>query len=350
MDKELFKDLLNLIAAHEVKVSDDETRASWHESIMKATQLRRRHRIALWGAVASLAILLLVGGTLLFRPSAATPSDIVLYALEDTDYDMTNTQDIKLIMAEGEMMTLGGNESNIDYSTVGKIIVDRDTLTVVADDTSVRYNQIIVPYGKRTNISLSDGTRIIINSGTNVTYPLRFGVGDREIYIDGEAYFDVAHDNDRPFIVHTADMTVRVLGTTFNVFAYKDAPEKSVVLVNGLVEVKNNHISKCMRPNQMVTCTASSLSNPHDVDVSQYISWVNNTLQYNNCSLESVFSQLHYYYGVDFEVADNIGDMYVVGKLDLKESIQEVMTSIAYSVPITVTIDNNKIKVEKGKN
>lgn len=344
MGKEL-KEILNKIREQELVSDDSLVRESWRETHNKARRLRRRHHLAVTGVAASVALLIIAGYCLLPKEKPEESAGIEMYALRNAEYDVSNSQNIRLIMSEGEEMSVGGKESNIEYGALGKIIIDADTVTEVSDDSAPRYNQIIVPHGKRTKVVLSDGTKVFVNSGTRVIYPLRFGTGNREIYVEGEAYFDVAHDSSRPFIVKTADMTVQVLGTSFNVFAYKDAPEKHVVLVNGKVDVTDGKTPRKMNPGQKVGYREGKLDKPKTVNVEEYTSWVNYALSYDNASLETIFKRLHYYYGVDFNIQGDISRMHVSGKLDLKESIEDVMASIAYSVPITIRIDKNEITV-----
>ena len=115
------------------------------------------------------------------------------------------------------------------------------------------FNQIIVPPGKRTNVVFADGTKICVNAGTRVVYPEVFLDDSREIYVEGEIYLEVFRDESRPFIVRTEKMNVRVLGTTFNISAYKNQTESSVVLVEGKVEVELINKQKIkVSPNEMV--------------------------------------------------------------------------------------------------
>lgn len=117
-----------------------------------------------------------------------------------------------------------------------------------------KYNQIITAKGKRSQLQLSDGTMLWVNSATRVIYPTQFSETEREIYVDGEIYIEVAKENKRKFIVKTKDFSVQVLGTKFNVSSYENNAISKVLLVEGKVSVKKDKIE-----------TAPIIMSPHEL-------------------------------------------------------------------------------------
>ena len=340
-----FKDFLQMLCSDDIKVSEEEIGRSWVAVRGAARRRLRRVRILTFTAVASVAaavaavVIIMGDGN---GKDASVPGDIEIYALKSKP-DVMN-RDIQLVMDDESVMTLGGKESNIDYASPGKIIVDQDTIINSADNFRPRYNQLIVPYGKRTRLRLSDGSLLYANSATRIVYPLDFGTGNREIYVEGEVYLEVAHDPDRPFIVLTSDMNVRVLGTRFNVFAYPGV-EQNVVLVEGSVNVTGGKDSRIMSPGQSVSVKDGGLSRPVAVEVESYVSWVNNALTYEKEPLSSVFSRLGLYYGLEFEINCDIEHMYLSGKLMLSEDPVDVLSAIAFSVPVSLTVSGSRVIV-----
>jgi len=343
--KQTFQELIELLAHSEIEVNETEIEETWLESCRIAKQRKKR----LWmrrlvAAASAAAVVTLVYFAFDFGVDS-TSDNIELYALQQrplTDYANSS---IQLILSEGEIMNIGGSESDIDYACSGKVIIDADTIAEKSDDFQSRYNQLIVPHGKRTHLHLSDGSRLCVNSGTRVVYPLRFGTGDRKIYIEGEAYLEVSKDESRPFIVKTNQFEVKVLGTKFNVFAYPDAVKKQIVLVDGSVLVDDSKTSRTMKPGELVEKTSSGLSSAKKVNVESYISWINNTLTYDNEPLRSIFDRLHHYYGLNFDIKCDISNMYVSGKLDLQETPEDVLASISFSVPIECTRIGDSVSV-----
>ena len=139
-------------------------------------------------------------------------------------------------------------------------------------------------------------------------------------------------------------MNVRVLGTRFNVFAYPGV-EQNVVLVEGSVNVTGGKDSQIMSPGQSVSVKDGGLSRPVAVDVESYVSWVNNALTYEKEPLSSVFSRLGLYYGLEFEINCDIGHMYLSGKLMLSEDPVDVLSAIAFSVPVSLTVRGSRVIV-----
>ena len=102
-------------------------------------------------------------------------------------------------------------------------------------------NTVTVPRGKEFSLRLSDGTQVWLNSESSLVFPVRFGDGPREVTVTGEAYFDVAHDASRRFVVHADTVSVSVYGTAFNISSYADEGAIETTLVRGSVEVRSGH-------------------------------------------------------------------------------------------------------------
>ena len=188
------------------------------------------------------------------------------------------------------------NNAQVTYSATGQVQVNSNKLT--EDDGKEAYNQIIVPKGKRSQIVLADNSKIWINSGSKVIYPRTFEGKYREIYVEGEVYLKVAHDTSKPFIVNTSGFEVSVLGTSFNISAYKNQEKATVVLVEGSVNVKdqqNRHIK--MVPNEKVELNQAGITGKAKVDARDYISWIDGTWTLQGESLKQVLQRLQDYYG-----------------------------------------------------
>ena len=144
------------------------------------------------------------------------------------------------IISEGEKITLS-DKSQIGLKKDGKAVIT-DSLHSQKELllAKTELNKLVVPYGKRTKITLSDGTEVWLNSGTQLDFPTKFEGGVREIFVNGEIYIDVAYNEKTPFIVRTDGMDVLVYGTAFNISAYNDDISKTVVLVEGKVKIETD--------------------------------------------------------------------------------------------------------------
>lgn len=157
------------------------------------------------------------------------------------------------------------------------------------------YNTLNVPYGKTFKLELSDGSVVTVNAGTKLKYPVNF-IKDinRTVFLDGEAFFDVADDKDHPFVVTTEDMDIEVLGTQFNVTSYTEDQKTSTVLVDGKVKASNKVISEdiaILRSNQRASFSENVLQ-VEEVNVEKYIAWVQGQLIFEDDSFNVIANKL----------------------------------------------------------
>ena len=162
------RELIDIIGRREMKISPDEIDGRWKLDLRKA--LRSRRRRFLWRSIPISAAACAVVAFLIWRAGTVStePDSIELYALNERPASDSYDTDIKLIMADKTEMNVGSNELSIDYTIKGKIVVDSDTIDENSDDSAPRFNQLIVPHGRRTRLRLSDGTCLFVNSGTRV--------------------------------------------------------------------------------------------------------------------------------------------------------------------------------------
>lgn len=260
-----------------------------------------------------------------------------------------SSKEVELVLSDDKKIAISEKESQVEYSQEGDINVNsRKVADVIKKKEHTKtLNQLIVPYGKRSSITFSDGTRIWVNSGSKVVYPAVFGKEKREIFIEGEVYLDVMHDEKWPFIVKTQQMDVRVLGTSFNVSAYKDEPNLQVTLVEGKVKVNtNNNHSGVLSPNQQFTYNSrTDEASVQTVDVNSYIAWKSGYYQFTKQPLNIVFQKLSRYYGIQIEWDEVVGELVCSGKLDFKDDLNEVLSNLENAAPIQVTYNGEYIKI-----
>lgn len=207
---------------------------------------------------------------------------------------------------------------------------------------------IVVPKGQRASVVLSDGTRVNVNAGTRLIYPARFATDRREIVVEGEVFLDVTPDPSRPFIVKANGFDVKVLGTRFNVCAYKDDAMASVVLVEGKVEVRTNGNEKViLAPNQLIEINEEG-SNIKDVNVFEYICWKDDLMVLDNHKVGEIFNKLARYYGRTILFDKEIGEIPISGKLDLRGKLEDVIHIVCQSFYLKQETDqNNRIIISK---
>ncbi|HEY6913248.1 MAG TPA: FecR domain-containing protein, partial [Paludibacter sp.] len=176
-------------------------------------------------------------------------------------------------------------------------------------DLSSKYNLIEVPYGKQSQVTLYDGTKVWLNSGTTFRYPVSFSDKLREVYMEGEAFFEVAKNAEQPFVVNAGQLKIQVLGTRFNVCAYPDDQQFSATLDEGSVMAINISNGKTLRLNpgeQVILDRETNLMNHISVDTALYTSWKENMLKFEDAPFEEVIKKMERWYDVKIKVDPSI--------------------------------------------
>ena len=261
---------------------------------------------------------------------------------------MDSFQKGKLILADGTVREFETEETRILQTNTGEIIVNSETVThdvakLKAD--KIAMNQVIIPYGKRSEITLADGTKIWLNSGSQLSYPAVFATDSREVYLSGEAFFDVRTDNGKPFYVITKDLKLRVLGTSFNVTSYEDDQETHAVLLTGKIAAgRNKKLAKTMEmiPGERVVFNKSDETILKEkVNVDLYSSWINGYLIFHSESMGEIFRKLERFYNRRILMEKSLDNVTFSGKLDLSDNIEKVLENISFSVPFSVISEND---------
>lgn len=294
-------------------------------------------------AIAAMIALVVGIGFLVQQSGQSNPKEIAL-AFEKMNQEMEELAEVTLVLSDEHKIELKENEK-VAYSSQGEVSVDSKRM--MAKQT-MAYNQIIVPKGKRSQIVLSDNSKVWINSNSKVVYPRQFEGGNREIFIEGEIYLEVAPDEKHPFIVNTSGFEVRVLGTAFNVSAYRGVDHSSVVLVHGAVEVKDSRKQVLtIKPNERALIRSAEIVEKQTVDVREYISWVEGLFVFDGETLDNVLRKVSNYYGMEIICDPSVSSERVYGKLDLKEHLQEVLKSLEEILPIKITVEGLKTYITR---
>ncbi|MCK9303949.1 MAG: FecR domain-containing protein [Bacteroidales bacterium] len=315
-----------------------------YEDIKSRIRVRtknRRFRIH-WLAAASCLFLMIVSGTYLLmsdKGKNSVKNEIIGKTMP--------SRSIQLI--SGDKIIALQSKSEIKLTKTGEISFDDNQKGAKAIETKRNeINKLIVPFGERSSITFSDGTRVWLNSGSELEFPCRFSGKSREISIKGEIYIEVAKSNS-PFLVHTKSSTIRVLGTKFNVAAYPDESEESVVLVEGSVQISaQNEESLILSPNEMALISGGDITR-QNVDINEYISWHQGIMTFNKTIMSEVLRKVGRYYNIEFELNNNapISERRVSGKLYLSSNIDSLMTSLSILSSTDYKRDNDQLHIYK---
>lgn len=293
---------------------------------------------------ASIAASILICMSTIYFMNLETVVDLDLQAIAE-GLDSQTVDEVTLITAK-EQLNLD-EDAFIKYSKEGKVAVNSQVIKEEKVKDEQEYNQLIVPSGKRARIELSDGTRLVVNSQSKVVYPRRFKGDIRKIYTQGEVFLEVAHDKKHPFIVESEDFKLRVLGTKFNISNYRESAT-NIVLVEGSVEVTDKNEKKAqLASHDLLNIADGSIVCQKQVDVAEYISWIDGIMLLNGNTLSQIIQKLSIYYGVSIQCDPLVGSEKVYGKLDLKDDIDEVIECIQQTLPFTIEKRDTSIYLNK---
>lgn len=323
--------------------SVDKTLYSNEESAVKtrldASISRYKRRKTIFYSFSSVAAALLV----------LILSTVVISSLEREADEVVSIGDIAyndvIELSFGDKILQIKDQSTIDFSSTTDKAVIKDSASHREFALSKKeYHRLVTPYGKRTSLILPDGSKVWLNSGTVIEFPSVFDDNERRIAIQGEIYIEVSHDSHKPFIVATPQSEVNVLGTTFNVSAYSDDVEESVVLVEGRVRVSSGTNSIILKPHQMSVVENHHIV-AHPVDISEYTSWKDGYLVLRNASIEELLKKVSRYYNLEFKINKALknANKTCSGKLFLSENIDDVLNAIATMTSFEYTQEQNTI-------
>jgi ferric-dicitrate binding protein FerR (iron transport regulator) len=223
-------------------------------------------------------------------------------------------------------------------------------------DQKIQYTEVDVQYGQTSHLTLFDGTEVWLNSGTKFRYPNKFNRKERSVYLEGEAFFKVAHNESLPFKVETGKMEVEDLGTSFNVSAYPEESSQSVVLVEGKVQINSPQGQKMgeMEPGQIAVKTdGSSILKIHKTDPYFYTSWKDGKVIFDGERLEDIAQKIERWYNVDILFGnESLKDYRLSGTILRNKPIDQMIMAIEMLAPIQFkyqekTNERNQITITK---
>lgn len=324
--------------------SSVQSHSEWKNIEARIKKYKKRRTLRIYSSAIAAVILLFIVSTFTMK-----------MFVTDSNSDTLSTQVIdsnNITFLSGETIVNIDNNSSLDLSENENNVVIKESQSekkILLKENQL--NKLIVPYGRRTSIVLADGSKIDINSGTEIEFPSSFEGNTREISIVGEIFIDVAKNTTKPFIINTPNSKIRVFGTSFNVSAYSDDPLESVVLISGSVEIESDKSKIFLKPNELAEITNGSIYKK-EVDVMDYIGWKNGFLQFDKATLSEVHKKIARYYNLQFINVDEIDLMTATcsGKLFLPENVKDVlfafkeMTSLKYEFDPEI---ENKILISK---
>ena len=260
-----------------------------------------------------------------------------------------------LVLSDGEQIDLA------KMSTEAPI--EKDGMQIVNNNESIEYistpgqkeqaepkiNTLIVPKGGEWHLVLEDGTKVWINADSKLTYPSKFNKKERIVQLEGEAYFEVAHDKEWPFMVKTTITETKVLGTSFNIKAYKNEDKVETTLIEGKVALNQSvgNSSILMDPgHQAIVPVKGGEVVYKKVDTAIFTSWKDKQFEFEEETLESILKSLERWYNVTIEFSDDdIKQLRFSARLQRYDSIQGLLNRIEQTNKVHFSYQPDKILV-----
>lgn len=260
---------------------------------------------------------------------------------------------VELILSSGERMVLGTDSLRLGNRVEAGML--RDSLRKLSylqapagqDGQEEIFNTLVIPVGGLYELELSDGTRVWLNSVSQLRYPVQFTGKERKVYLSGEAYFDVKTDSLRPFIVESGGMNVRVYGTEFNVTAYRDEKLRTT-LVQGKVGIKvDGEKELLLRPGQMAEYDAQTKHlEVQEVNAYLYTAWKEGTFAFKDETIEEIMGRLSRWYDLNvFYANEEVKKQLYDGIIPQVKDFEDVLRMIEGTATIHFEIKGNTVIV-----
>lgn len=327
-------------------------KASYEVRLTVAERRKRRHRmVRIGGEVAASCILSVGMACFLWWQVTSSVKEPLLTENRPTATILPGTQKAILVTGEGKTVNLNPETADVEIGEGVKAknsnhgLIYSDTLTAGIEDTE---NQLIVPRGGEYAIVLSDGTRVWLNSASELKYPVHFAGDMRRVYLKGEAYFQVAHDRQKAFIVVTDDIEVKVYGTEFNINT-RVADYVQTTLVRGAVSIKTERSAeKMLKPGQLAQFDRlTGETEIKNVDVSNYIGWKSGVYIFEDKSIEQIMDELSLWYDIEVFFRNNTSrNRHFSGSLPRYREIDDMLKVIEKTSHVRFEVKGKTIIVD----
>lgn len=342
---------LHKVSNSNLQLNEYELEESYQKLKSKLPLYQEPKVISIWPRVAVAASIVLLLGTGIFYFSKSEKEQNIQVAAKPLEIAPGGNRGI-LTLSNGKQIILSdlsakdtiaqeGDQDEVtikmDANGVITYVINPNVAGSKADDNS--FNTLSTPTGGQYNIVLADGTKVYLNAVSSIKYPTQFNGNQRIVELEGEAYFEVAKDKSKPFIVKSDKQSIEVLGTHFNVHAYDNESIVKTTLLEGSVAVSSKNQKAILKPGQQSNVSDNTTKiTVKDVDTEAAIAWKNGRFKFDDADLKSVMKQLERWYGIKVEYRGDVSDVRFNGGTFRNKNLSEVLKVLELS--------NIKFKVE----
>lgn len=283
------------------------------------------------------------------RPVEQEKAPVFAYQIE------AGTTGARLTMADGKVVDIEKDQTFLMKETDGTVIMTDSTgigyITQDAQDEKEIRNSIQTLTGMEYTLTLSDGTKVYLNAESKIDFPASFKGSQRVVELSGEAYFDVAKDVEHPFIVKMRDLSVKVLGTSFNVRAYEDEKEITTTLAEGKVQVFDGQKFEDITPGEQVVYAKETKDmTVRQVDVSFYSAWREGRFVFRNERLEDIMAVLARWYDFEYQFMDeDVKNVRIGAKLNRYSNMNPIIDMLRINASMSVSLVDSVYYISSRK-
>jgi transmembrane sensor len=314
-----------------------------------------QRRIVLWPrivAAASVLVFLAIGGYLLLKKSPGNKAIAFKQPAVKIDVapggnnailTLANGQNIVLNSAKNGALVRQGNVT-VNKAAEGELVYTESRNG--AGKYGSGYNVVSTPRGGQYHLVLADGTNVWLNAASSLKYPTAFNGNDRTVELTGEAYFEVIHNNAKPFRIATRNETVEDIGTHFNIYAYADETAVKTTLLEGSAMVSASGKNVVLKPGQQAQVSAanSGISVVNNADTEEAVAWKNGFFEFNRSDIPTVMRSLGRWYDVDIAYEGKIPQRRFTGEMHRDANLSEALKILSY-LKIDFRMEGKKIIV-----
>ena len=297
-----------------------------------------------WVGYAASVMILVVAGWFIFQMS---DNKNVVQEGKKVARITPGTQKAILYLDNGEQVVLADNNTVVVEDSLSGRIEQVDKSLVYQTESTVkeeRLNVLEIPNGGEFQVTLADGTKVCLNAGTKLTYPIAFVGKERRVHLEGEGYFEVKRDENKPFIVEIKGMEVKVLGTSFNLRSFAADNRSTATLISGKIEVKTSLRRVELSPNQQADLlVGENKLDVREVDAAVYSAWTKGRFVFRRERLETILDDVSRWYNVTvFYEQSSAKDILFSGIMERYADISKTLEMLEKTGKVSFIIDEQK--------
>lgn len=322
---------------------------TWHHINAEMMVQAPVRKLSWWWAAASVFLLIGIGGYFYFRPGGATqilPAARVENPAFKNDV-LPGTNKAMLTLSNGKAIVLdSANNGLLAQQGMASVQNANGSLlyqaVTAAESNTLIYNSLTTAKGQQYPLTLSDGTKVWLNAGSSIRFPVIFAAGERKVEITGEAYFEVTHNASRPFHVMANGQDITDLGTRFNVNAYTNEGPMRITLLEGAVAINN----KILKPGQQAETRAPGETKIIDhADLEGAVAWKNGQFHFRKTDISTLMRQLERWYDIQIIYEGPVSAERFTGDIPRYATLTEMLSILEMTNHVHFKLEGKKLTI-----